>query len=866
MISHQILRVVAYSVRRPVIVALLCLALVAGAVLFAAGHFAMSTDTATLISPDVDWRRNEKAVETAFPQLTDAVLVIVDGKTPELAEAATIRLTQRLAEDSAHFRRVRRPDGGAYFDRTGLLFGSPAEVRATTASLIKAQPLLGPLAGDPSLRGVAGAISTMLTGVRNGSATLDQIDAPMRAMHASLDQSLAGRPAWFSWQALFAQPGTTAPPLRRLILVQPKLDYGSLEPGDEAVSAIAGHAAALGLDAAHGVSVRATGEVPLADEEFATLQENIGFVGLVMAAMMLLTLWLATRSVKIVAAIVVTIVAGLALTTAIGLAAVGTLNLISVAFIPLFVGLGVDFGIQISVRFNAERRAGAGVGIALEHASVALVAPLTLAAGAVFLGFGAFLPTDYIGIAELGIIAGLGMIIALLLSVSLLPALLVMLKPGVPAAEVGFSATAPVDRWLARHRRTVLWAFALSMLVSIALLPFVRFDFNPLHLRSPDGPAMKALADLMHDPLRTPNTINLLAKNPDEAAALAARLAKLPEVAEAVAVDSFVPADQPDKLAAIQDAGLLLDTTINPFDTAAPPSDAETVAALRSTAEQLRAVGGAQRGQAARDALALGQSFERLAGASPAMRERAVTLLVTPLVTMLDQVRASLQAEAVTRDTLPPEIAGDWVARDGRALVQVFPRGDSNDNRVLARFTQAVRAVAPSASGLPVATQEAAKTVAWAFIEAGLLALALVCLLLFMVLRDIREVAFTLAPVVLSGFLTLGTCVLIGQPINFANIIAFPLLFGVGVAFHIYFVMAWREGATNLLQSSLARAVLFSALATGSAFGSLWLSQHPGTASMGKILMISLAWTLVCALIFEPALLGPPRGRAAVKA
>ena len=135
--------------------------------------------------------------------------------------------------------------------------------------------------------------------------------------------------------------------------------------------------------------------------------------------------------------------------------------------------------------------------------------------------------------------------------------------------------------------------------------------------------------------------------------------------------------------------------------------------------------------------------------------------------------------------------------------------------------------------------------------------------LLFLVLRDVKEVAFTLAPVVLSGFLTLGSCVLIGQPINFANIIAFPLLFGVGVAFHIYFVMAWRAGATDLLQSSLARAVLFSALATGSAFGSLWLSQHPGTASMGKILMISLAWTLVCALIFEPALLGPPREKKA---
>ncbi len=863
MITKNILRTVTFSVRRPIIVALISLAMVTGAIVFAAGHFAMSTDTAALISPEVDWRRNEKAVETAFPQLTDAMLVIVDGKTPELAEDATIRLTQRLADDTAHFRLVRRPDGGAYFDRQGLLFASTAEVKATTASLVKAQPLLGPLAADPSLRGVSMAVSTMLTGVQNGSASLGQIEPPLRAINDGLDRSMAGRPAWFSWQRLFAQGGSTAAPLRRLILVQPKLDYGSLEPGDAAVSAIAEHARVLGLDAAHGINVRATGEVPLADEEFATLQENIGFVGLVMAAMMLLTLWLATRSVRIVGAIVLTILAGLALTTAIGLLAVGTLNLISVAFIPLFVGLGVDFGIQISVRFNAERHAGAAVGVALERAAVALVAPLTLAAGAVFLGFGAFLPTDYIGIAELGIIAGLGMIIALLLSISLLPALLVMLKPGAPAAEVGFRNAAPIDHWLAIHRKAVLWAFALSMLASIALLPLVRFDFNPLHLRSPDGPAMKSLADLMQDPLRTPNTINILAADPEQAKAVVKRLASLPEVAEAVSIDSFVPVDQPEKLAAIQDAALLLDPTINPFDLTAAPTDAETVAALRTTAQQLRSVAAGQIGHEYLTAQALAKSLDRLAGASPTVRARAADALVVPLNTMLNQVRASLQAEQVTRETLPPEITGDWLGKGGQALVQIFPRGDSNDNQVLARFTKAVRAIAPTASGLPVATQEAAKTVAWAFVQAGIIALALVSLLLFIVLRDVREVAFTLAPVVLSGFLTLGTCVLIGQPINFANIIAFPLLFGVGVAFHIYFVMAWREGATNLLQSSLARAVLFSALATGSAFGSLWLSQHPGTASMGKILMISLAWTLVCALIFEPALLGPPRPEGA---
>jgi predicted RND superfamily exporter protein len=234
-------------------------------------------------------------------------------------------------------------------------------------------------------------------------------------------------------------------------------------------------------------------------------------------------------------------------------------------------------------------------------------------------------------------------------------------------------------------------------------------------------------------------------------------------------------------------------------------------------------------------------------------------MIVTPLGVMLDQMRASLQAQPITRANLPPALVRDWIAPDGRARIQLFPAGAADDNATLVRFVDAVRTIAPDATGPPVSTREAARTIARAFILAGLLALAAISLLLLAVLRSLREVAFTLAPVILSGFLTLGTCVLIGQAINFANIIAFPLLFGVGVAFHIYFVMAWRAGATDLLQSSLARAVFFSALATGTAFGSLWLSSHPGTASMGKILMLSLAWTLICALIFEPALLGPQK-------
>ncbi|HWK34919.1 MMPL family transporter [Sphingomonas sp.] len=845
-------RLVSLSIRRPWLTVLLCLVLAGLAFAVAAQRFSMTTDTAALISPDVDWRRQESAMKDAFPQLRDAMLVVVDGQTPELAESGAARLAARLGEDRAHFQLVRRPDGGDFFAREGLLFRSPADVRQATATLIEAQPLLGPLAADPSPRGVAGALSTMLDGVDRGSATLAQIDRPMRALSTAIDASLAGQPAFFSWQQLFAGDGEgLSAPTRRLILARPVMDYGSIKPGAKASAAVAAAAQALQLDAAHGVRVRLTGEVPLSDEEFATLEENIGVVAMVMVLAMLVTLWFATRSVRLVAAIMGTIIIGLVVTTAVGLLAVGRLNLISVAFIPLFVGLGVDFGIQICVRFNAERADGRSPADAMRGAAGALGAPLLLAAGAVFLGFGAFLPTAYVGIAELGVIAGLGMVIALAFSVTLLPAAVLLLRPRAPRREVGFAALAPVDAFLDRRRKLVLWAFGVSMVASVALLPWVQFDFNPLHLRARDGQAMQTLADLTRDPTRTPNTIDVLAPDHASAMQLEARLKRLPEVAQVITVDSFVPADQPEKLAAIGDASLLLDLTLNPFDVAPPPTDGDLVAAFRPLAARLERSGGS--------AAALGHSLQRLADGTPGQRAAVDTMLSAPLTVMLDQVRAMLQAEPVDRAGLPADLVRDWVTPDGRYRVSVFPSGDANQNKVMERFRKAVTAVAPTASGLPVATQAAAFTIAGAFVQAGVIALVLVSLLLFAVLRDVREVAFTLAPVVLSIFLTLGTCVVIGQPINFANIIAFPLLFGVGVAFHIYFVMAWRGGATGLLQSSLARAVLFSALATGTAFGALWLSHHPGTASMGKILMISLAWTLICALIFEPALLGPPR-------
>ncbi|MEO9163349.1 MAG: MMPL family transporter, partial [Casimicrobiaceae bacterium] len=203
----------------------------------------------------------------------------------------------------------------------------------------------------------------------------------------------------------------------------------------------------------------------------------------------------------------------------------------------------------------------------------------------------------------------------------------------------------------------------------------------------------------------------------------------------------------------------------------------------------------------------------------------------------------------------------DWVTADGRARIEVFPKGDVTDNAALRRFVIAVEGLAPGATGAPVSIEASSRTIIGAFVQAGLWALASITLLLALALRRASDVALTLLPLTLSALGTLATCVIIGLPLNFENIIALPLLFGIGVAFNIYFVMAWRAGRGQPLQSSLARAVIMSGLTTGTAFGSLWFSHHPGTSSMGELLALSLAWTLVSALLFLPALLGEPPAR-----
>ena len=858
MLTSIVVSIVKACTRFASLTVLVALILAIAAGFYTARNFSINTDINTLISPNLDWRQRDNQFEKAFDR-ERTILAVVDAPTPELTSAASAALAQKLSGDTKHFESVQPLGGGEFFEKNGLLFLPVAEVGRLTGQFESAAPLIEIMAGDPSLRGLTGALETGLAGVKRGQFKLDSTERPFSLIAQTVENVLNTGSGTFSWRELVSDKPLTDADRRAFIEFKPILDFNALEPGKDATDAIRQAARDLNLGGEYGARVRLTGPVPIANEEFATVQDGAIVNGIGTVIVVLFILWMALHSPKIISAVFANLFIGLSITTAVGLMMVGSLNLLSIAFAVLFVGLGVDFGIQFSVRYRSERFKSSDLQTALEKAAEYSAVPLSLAAMATAAGFLSFLPTDYKGVSELGKIAGAGMLVAFLTSITVLPALLSLLNPPGEKEPVGYAFLAPMDHFLEKYRVAIIVGTLLIAVAGLPLLYFLRFDFNPINLRSPKVESIATFLDLRKDPNTGANAINVMTSSEADAKKIEARLEKVPEVLRVMSLDSFVPEDQPAKLKLIAQGGKVLNPALNPDSIDAAPSDDENVEALKGTAESLRKVAGDAGGPGAVASRRLADVLAKLADSSQATRDKTQAIFVAPLKVVLDQLKNSLQAQPVSLKTLPADLVNSWKTRDGLTRVEALPRGDPNDNDTLRKFAAAVLAAEPNAIGGPVSILKSGETVVRAFIHAGLTALIVIGLLLWLTLRRITDVLLTLVPLLVAGAVTLEICVLIGLPLNFANIVALPLLLGVGVAFKIYYVTAWRAGRTNLLQSSLTRAIFFSAMTTATAFGSLWLSSHPGTASMGKLLALSLVTTLAAVLLFQPALMGKPR-------
>ena len=841
------------------------------ALLFTLTHLGLDADVTHMVSAELPVRKALRAYQQTFPQYQDVMVLVVEGAPLERVDEAVDRLAPRLAEQGAFFRSVYVPGAGAFFEKHAFLYLNSDELADLTDQLAEAQPMLSKLAADPSLRGLFQALATIIENVGNDQPI--ELAPVLERINATLEAALAGRYAPLSWRTLMEGEKTQASTYRRFILVQARPDYNALFPIAPALAGVRSLAKAVGIDGEHGLRLRITGGLPLEHEEMQAVTKGAGLAGVLALLLVTVTLFVGLRSVRLIVASLFTLVAGLLLTAAFAAGAVGHLNMISVAFAVLNIGLGIDFSIHFCLRYQEAGQEGASPAQALPIAGREVAPALIVCAVTTAAGFYAFLPTPYTGVAELGLIAGTGILISLLASLTLLPALLHLWKPVTNSRHsLSISLPSRLVELPVRHRKAVLLGALLAAAGAGLLLPATRFDYNPLNLRDPNAESVSTFKALRADGTYPLLTAVVLARDAKELRTITEDLRKLPVVDEVITLNSFVPDHQSEKLDAIEELNLILGPDLQAF---APARPRVPLAAQRAALEHLLlsldkrlAAGGlpfADSAQALRKTLRAVR--QRLDGMDQSTRVRWMAELDTALVGTLPrnlaQLAAALDAQPFAVQDLPVDLVKRWLSDEGTFRIEVVPREDITEPAALRRFVTALQSIAPDATDEPVQLLVVGDTIIASFQQAFALACIVITAFVLLGLRSLKGAALVMGSLLFGALITVAILVVLGIPFNFANVIALPLLLGMGVDNGIHLVrrLGRAEGtsAIAVMHSSTTRAMVFSALTTIASFGNLSFSPHPGMASLGLVLVIGVLTMLLSTLCLVPALVSPNR-------
>ena len=812
---------------------------------YAAKHLKVNTDTSAMIDPSLPFQVRAAELKEAFPDIKNDLAIIVRAKTFDEAEAYAAALRERLLARDDFFTSVFSPSAEPFFLENGLLYLSESDLEERLAQLTRASGLIETLVKAPTIGVLFKTLAdndALAERADIGTDTLNDIYAELGDV---AEASLRGEDRPFAWQGALNvdEPGEEG--YIRIVYASPQLDFSRLQPAKPAIAALNSEIDALG--AGGRVDFLVTGEPALRADELAAVSKGIGLslgLSLLLVAFLLV---IAFRSASVAAMTLASLVITLIMTGAFAAATVGELNLVSVAFTVLLVGLGLDFAIHLLLHVQERRADGEDQPMALKSAVHQVGAALTLAAPTTAIGFFAFAPTKFIGIAQLGIIAGSGVIIAFLVAVTFLPAALGAFSPAAPKPSSGAvrGAFAALERWSSPIAAITI----LVGLGALTIIPQARFDADPMALRDPTSPSVRGFNLLFSDPNTLPYRLTRLVGTREEALATAESAKSIKTVKSVRSLPDFVPEDQDAKLELIDFA-------------------AGTLAfALGASEDRSAAIGAPDGAEALRarliEAHAPGSRGARLAGfLETALDDPSRLAAIEDNVfrywpMLVERLERQLDAAEIDEGALPDALVRRYRSQSGRWRIDLLPAEDVRDPAARRRFTESAEALFPDIGGGAIQTQKAGDVISAAMLQATGIALAVITVFLWILLRRLSDVALMILPLALAAALTAACGVLIDVPFNYANVIVLPLLLGIGVDSGIHLVMRQRhiEHGDTVLATSTPRAILFSALTTVASFASLMLSPHRGTASMGQLLSIAIAFTLICTLVVLPAAL-----------
>jgi hopanoid biosynthesis associated RND transporter like protein HpnN len=626
-----------------------------------------------------------------------------------------------------------------------------------------------------------------------------------------------------------------------------------------------------------GVNVGVTGEPVLEFDEMAQSQHDTTvatIVSLVLVA--LIFIYGYSESGRPIKATICLIV-GLAYTMAFATLAVGHLNILTITFLPMLIGLAIDFGVHLVTRYEEELRHGKTEPAALEKAMVYTGQGIFTGC---FTTAGAFLAmyfTDFKGIKEMGIISGGGLLICLVPMMTLLPVLLLRGRQNVldHTFPQEIEKRARLERiWLERPL-LVSGLTAALCLVSLARFKAVHFDYNLLHMQTKGLPAVVFEQKLINSAEKSVLYCAVIARSLNEALELETRITNLPAVGSVDSMARYLSEDQTRKLQLVGE----IKQELAPIRFAQLDHDPVNVPELSRTLWILHGYLGLAMKEVSqeKDPSDNGQNkelydnLESLRGSIEQVRQRmfndppqATRKLAAFQQALFADIRDTFEAlqnqddrERLRAEDLPPALRHRFVSKSGKLyLLQVYPREDVWQRDKQEQFVKQLQKIDPDVTGTPVQLYYYTTLLKNSYVEAAWYSLAAIALLVFIHFRSLTCVILSLLPVAVGTIWMVGFMGWFGVPFNPANIMTLPLVIGIGVTSGIHILNRYaEERKPSILAKSTGKAVFVSALTTIVGFGSLMLAKHQGIASLGCVMAVGTTTCMVAALTFLPALL-----------
>ncbi len=828
------------------LVVVLFLAAGVAAGLYAAKELKVNTDTTAMLDSALPFQQRAAEIKAAFPQIKSDLVIISKAQTLDEADAFAAQLAERLKAKPETFSNVFATAEDPFFLENGLLYLSESELEARLTQMTKAAGLIETLVKSPTADTLFSTLAEndeLADKSELGKETLNDIYGELATV---LEASLNDKRRPFSWMSALDTEDQPETGHMRLVYATPVLDYTRLQPAKLSVQALNDEIALMRADYGDRIEVYVTGDPALRGEELQSVTQGIGLSFLISFILVATLLLFAFRSGFMAFLTLIGLIITIVLTSAFAAAAIGELNLVSVAFTVLLVGLGLDFAIHLLLHVQERRADGQSIRESLDGAVHEVGPALTLAAPTTALAFLSFVPTSFDGIAQLGVIAGVGVLIAFFVSVTFLPAALAALPNARPRKSSGVVRSG--FRFIEKISMPVTALTVLLGFAALFLLPDARFDADPMSLRDPKSPSVQGFNLLFDDENTIPYRITRLVETEAEAVETANAAKALETVRTARSLPDFVPEDQDAKLELIDFAA---GTLVFALD-AEPGSETDEQTGSGATTLRDRLMQAYTDGEARRLADLLTTALDRN---DPRVMDQIERNIFAFWPQLVERLRAQLNADYIDYDALPTTLKNRYLSADGDWRVDILPAEDVRDAKALKRFTSAVEDAFPDAGGGAIQTLKAGEAISNAMLQATAIALVVISFVLIILIRSVTRTILILSPLLLAAILTTATGVLFDVPFNYANVIVLPLLIGIGVDSGIHLVMRQQQvkAGEGLYGTSTPRAVLFSALTTVASFGSLMLSQHRGTASMGELLSIAIAFTLVCTLIVLPA-------------